>query len=75
MASTNESVVKKLSKDPNYQKLFKEIYPQGITIDTISDAIAEFEKTLLTPNARFDKYLRGNLSILTNEEKEGLKVR
>lgn len=74
MGSTKESVVKKLSKDSNYQKLFKEIYPEGISIDTISDAIAEFEKTLLTPNARFDKYLRGNLTILTKKEKEGFEL-
>lgn len=74
MASTVESVVQKLSKDPKYQKRFREIYPQGVTIETISDAIAEFEKTLITPNARFDTYLRGNTTILTQKEKEGFEL-
>ncbi|MCK9372205.1 MAG: cytochrome-c peroxidase [Sulfuricurvum sp.] len=74
MASTVESVVQKLSKDPKYQKRFREMYPQGITIETISDALAEFEKTLVTPNARFDSYLRGNITILTQKEKEGFEL-
>lgn len=72
MANTHENVVRTLSKDTHYAGLFKAIYlKQGITIEMVGDAIAEFEKTLVTPNARFDMYLRGNNKILNQQEKEG----
>ena len=38
---------------------------------TITDAIAEYEKTLITPNSPFDRYLKGDAQALTAEEVEG----
>jgi len=75
MANTPENIVKTLSKIPRYQKLFKEVYPQqGISVDTIADAIAAYEKRLITPNARFDRYLRGDVRALNPQEKEGFNL-
>lgn len=72
MANTYQQVVKTVSSDQAYFMAFKQLYPnQKITIEMIADAIAEFEKTLLTPNARFDHYLRGNTKALSSKEKEG----
>lgn len=72
MANTYQQVVKTVSADQTYFRAFKELYPnQKITIEMIADAIAEFEKTLLTPDARFDHYLRGNTKALSSKEKEG----
>ncbi|MDD5717345.1 MAG: cytochrome-c peroxidase [Sulfuricurvum sp.] len=72
MANTPETVINVLSKDPHYQKRFGEIYPKtGLTVDTITDAIAAFEKKLMTPNARFDRYLKGDSKMLSPKEKEG----
>lgn len=71
MASNEKEVTKKLSLDPLYVSTFNSLYTDGITLDNITDAIAEFEKTLITPNARFDLYLKGNDTALTKEEKEG----
>ena len=71
MASNEKEVVKKLSLDFHYVKSFKELYKDGITLDNISDALAEFEKTLITPNSKFDLYLKGDNNILTKEEKDG----
>jgi cytochrome c peroxidase len=45
-----------------------------ITIQNVEKAIAAFEATLITPNAPFDKYLRGDANALTTEQKEGLKL-
>lgn len=42
-----------------------------ITPDTIRDAIATYERSLTTPNAPFDQYLRGNLQVLTPDQKAG----
>ena len=73
MGSTFEEVIQKLKKS-RYKKLFAAIYRDGITKESITDAIAEYEKTLITPNARFDKYLKGNKDALTKEEKEGYEL-
>ncbi len=70
MGSSFEEVIAKLKKS-KYKKIFDAIYDDGITKQTITDAIAEYEKTLITPNSRFDKYLRGDENALTQNEKEG----
>ncbi len=68
------NVVQKIQAVPQYQALFKEVYPkQGITKYTITDAIAEFERTLITP-APIDAYLRGDDSALTTNQKEGYQL-
>ena len=65
-----DDISAKLAEDKGLSKRFLEIYPEGINQSTITDAIAEFEKTLLTP-ARFDKYLMGEKDALTALEVEG----
>ncbi len=69
-----DEIVERLSKDENMEVSFKAIYPEGITQNSITDAIAEFEKTLLTPDAPFDKYLRGDINAITEEQKEGYRL-
>ncbi|NPA66341.1 MAG: cytochrome-c peroxidase [Epsilonproteobacteria bacterium] len=61
-------------KNSKYNDKFQAIYKEGITKETITDAIAEYEKTLITPNAPFDKYLRGDTNALTQKEKEGYEL-
>ena len=73
MGSSFEEVIPKL-KNSKYKELFDAIYDDGITKQTITDAIAEYEKTLITQNSRFDKYLRGNKNALTQKEKEGYEL-
>ena len=67
-------VVHILKKNKNYINLFDDIYENGISKDNILDAIAEFEKTLITPNSPFDKYLKGDENALTKKEKDGYKL-
>ena len=62
-----------LSQDKAFEELFRKVYPDGLSEANITDAIAEFEKTLLTPS-RFDKYLRGDQNALTAEEISGYDV-
>lgn len=71
MDSSLEAVVTKLLKDEYYKTQFSALYKDGMSKENLLDAIAEFEKALVTPNARFDKYLRGDATALTEEEKEG----
>ncbi|MCU7938049.1 MAG: cytochrome-c peroxidase [gamma proteobacterium symbiont of Bathyaustriella thionipta] len=74
MGSDWQEVIAKLSNDTDYQAAFHEIYPKGITPDTIVDAIATFERTLITPDSRFDQYLRGDSDVLTADEQTGFQL-
>lgn len=72
MASTHEAAIAVLESIPEYQELFKAIYGNDvITITDVTDAMAAFEETLVTPNDRFDQWLRGDDNALNGEEKEG----
>jgi cytochrome c peroxidase len=53
---------------------FAQVYPDGITQANITDAIEEFEMTLLTPNSPFDKYLRGDNNAISAEAKQGYEL-
>ena len=71
MGSSWPEIVGKLETDTGYVKAFKELYPDGIQAANIRDAIATFERSLITPNSRFDKYLRGDKSAITEDERKG----
>lgn len=75
MASPNfDAIVAKLNKDKAFVREFTAVYPEGISQATITDAIEQFERTLITPNSRFDKYLRGDDTAITAEELEGYEL-
>ena len=70
-----DNVIAKLKQIPEYQNAFQKIYEQqGLTKETVTDAIAGFEQSLVTPDSRFDKYLRGDKGILTADEKSGYEL-
>lgn len=76
MASTSfDEIIAKLQDDKRYVEIFNTLYPeQGITEATITDAIEEFERTLVTPNSQFDKWLLGDNEALTAEELRGYEL-
>ena len=69
-----DQIVAKLAKDKALTKKFKAVYPDGWSEKNITDAIAEFERTLITPNSAFDNYLRGEMTALTEEQKQGYEL-
>ncbi|MES0371860.1 MAG: cytochrome-c peroxidase [Mariprofundaceae bacterium] len=71
MDSNWQQVIKKLSADKRYPRDFKGIYKDGMTSENIKNAIAEFERSLNTPNSRFDRYLRGEDDAISDDEKTG----
>ena len=71
MGSQWAEVVQKVSQDPKYKAAFAASYKDGVTKANIQNAIATFERTLITPNSRFDKYLRGDANAITAAEKAG----
>jgi len=71
MDMSNKLVEKRVNSSKLYKKLFEKIYHKTyITYNMVTDAIAEFEKALYTPNSKFDLYLKGKAK-LTSEEKKG----
>jgi cytochrome c peroxidase len=74
MAEDWANVPAKLQQDPALVQEMQAVYPEGITKETICDAIAAFEHTLLTPNSRFDRYLKGDEAALTADEKKGYEL-
>ena len=71
MGSLWPDVVAKLYQDQNYPKLFKALYPDGITRNSIRNALAEFMRSLTTPNSRFDRWLKGDKAALSALESHG----
>lgn len=71
MGSDWKTVVKRIADDPSYARDFADAYSGGVTQPNIQAALADYERTLLTPNSRFDQYLLGNTDILTPREKFG----
>ena len=69
---TWDQICARLSRDKALVKEFEALYPgEGLTKMTVTGAIAEFEKTLITPGSRFDLYLNGDKDAISAEEKEG----
>lgn len=64
MASNWGQVIGKLAQDADYAARFAVLYEDGLTQTNIKDAIATFERALLTPDAPFDRYLRGEQAAL-----------
>jgi cytochrome c peroxidase len=71
MGSKWEDVVVWVKRDPTYKKAFTAAYKDGVTKANIQNAIASFERTLITPRSRFDRYLLGEANAITAEEKAG----
>ena len=75
MGYTHELAVSTVKSMPAYQLRFEAIYGKdAVSIDNITDAIAEFEKTLVTPNSPFDLYLKGDMSAISAEAKSGYQL-
>jgi cytochrome c peroxidase len=74
MNSPWSDVVVKLRRDPGYAPLFAEIYADGVTPENVRNAIACFERTLLTRDSPFDRWLEGDPSALSPDQREGYET-
>lgn len=72
MGSTHELAVSVLKTIPGYVDEFEAVYgDREITIEEVTGALAAFEETLVTPNARFDQWLKGDDDAITDQELNG----
>jgi cytochrome c peroxidase len=75
MAFTHTLAIDVLKSIPGYVTEFKLVFgTDEININQVTEAIAEFEKTLVTPNSRFDQWLLGGQDALTANELAGYKL-
>ena len=77
MGTTEAHVVEQLKGIPGYAAVFSNAFPGAadpITFDNVRKAIALFEATLITPNAPFDRYLKGDEKALDAKQREGLAL-
>jgi cytochrome c peroxidase len=74
MNTTWPELMAKLQADADYLNRFNTAYAAGLMPANVLDALASFERSLLTPNARFDRYLRGERHALTAPEEQGYRL-
>ncbi|CCE11710.1 Cytochrome c551 peroxidase precursor (Cytochrome c peroxidase) [Bradyrhizobium sp. STM 3843] len=74
MHSSAGDVVRKLNADPDMVRRFEAAYGHEPDRDSLLDALVTFERSLLTPDSRFDHWLKGDKSALTTEEHDGYRL-
>lgn len=75
--TSHDFVIERLQKIPGYVEYFKKAFPKDknpINIDNMAKAIATYERTLITPNSPFDKYMKGNKKALSAQQLRGMKL-
>lgn len=71
MASSWPQIVDKLRPKPEYVRAFSEAYAEGLAPATVRDALISYQRSLVTPNAPFDRFLRGEHGAMSPDELEG----
>jgi cytochrome c peroxidase len=74
MGSSSFEVLEKLKADPAVRREFAAAYGRGPDIANVLDAIATFERTLVTPGSRFDQWLAGDATALSEDELNGYRL-
>jgi cytochrome c peroxidase len=73
MNATWPMIIEKLHAEDRYVARFAQIYREGLTPASVRHAIASYERSLVTPS-RFDRYLRGDASAITDRERAGYQM-
>ena len=72
---THSVAIERLNNIPGYKPLFKEAFGKdSINIENVAKAIAAYERTLITPNSPFNRYLNGDKKAMTAQQIRGMKA-
>ncbi|TCU13477.1 cytochrome-c peroxidase [Rhizobium sullae] len=74
MNTSWDELLPKLRSDRNYAERFARIYGEAASRATVLDALAVFQRSLITPDARFDRYLKGERDAITADEEHGYQL-
>lgn len=74
MNTTWQELLPKLRADEAYRRRFAAVYGSAPEPAQVLDALATFQRSLITPDARFDRHLRGEPDAITPEEERGYQL-
>jgi cytochrome c peroxidase len=78
MGSSPEEVVRKVRAIPEYARLFDAAFGgtdgSAVTIDSVAEAVASFERTLTSNNSPFDRFAAGDTDALTAQQRRGFNL-
>jgi cytochrome c peroxidase len=74
MGTSIDDVLRKLSANPELEHQFEAAYGHAPDKASLLDAIATYERSLLTPGSRFDRWLGGDPAALSAEEQDGYQL-
>lgn len=74
MNTSWDELLAKLRGEPDYRREFRTVYGEAPSREAVLDALAAYQQALVTPNARFDRYLRGEREAITPEEERGYRL-
>ena len=77
MHNTPENLVATLKSMPAYGEMFRNAFPDQpdpVSFQNFAHAVEQFESTLITPGARFDRFLQGDDSAMNAQEQRGLRA-
>jgi cytochrome c peroxidase len=74
MESNVEEALRRLRADPDIARQFREAFGREPDDAGLIDAIAAYERTLLTPGSRFDRWLKGDVNAINAEEYAGYQL-
>jgi len=75
MGETIKNVLSKLNKNESYKAQFEEAYGKGkITKENLANAIAEFERTIISKDSDYDRFISGDAMALSESAKRGLDL-
>ena len=72
--SNTADLVAELAAIDEYETLFNETFDDGVTLANIENALAAFQRTLITNNSPFDQYAEGNIDALSPSQRRGLAL-
>ena len=74
MGADLAEIAEKLDADSGLRREFLAAYGRGPDAQNVVDALASFQRTLITPGSRFDRWLAGDAGALSAEEQDGYRL-
>ena len=74
MGADVAEIAEKLDADSGLRREFVAAYGRRPDAENVVDALATFQRTLITPGSRFDRWLAGDAGALSAEEQDGYRL-
>ncbi len=74
MAETHENVIPKIGKIKGYQEQFQKVFGTGVSLQGVSEALAAFERTIISRDSAFDKFILGDAKAMDESAQRGMEL-